>query len=515
MKNHKSIALYCSLLFLHCSLAFAQQSEIDSLEAILKEEIHDTVKVNTLNALAGMYTYAHPDTAIHYYQQAVKLSAAYVNNGDDKTAKIYNTKIADCLFSMGILYANRGNYKEAIEQFMRSMDIAKRIENETAIAKCHNGLGIIYSRQGLYDKAIENYLKSLRMYEEMAAKDAENHSAKEGIAKGMNNLGVVYLAQEDYDKALQYYLSALEKFRELKKDHGVAAILNNLGNTYYSEKNYEKAIDFYSQSIKAWEKLENQHGIAQGMMNMGNIYDDLGETEKAIDYYTRSLEINKEIGRKSGIARNFNNIGIAYFKSGKTDRAIEYGGKGFAVANEIGLKLEVKKSYNLLYQAFARQNDFKAAHKYLKLFTQLKDTLFNEEKSKEIGKLEAKYEFEKTEAERKRIQQEELRLENEKMKRRNLLQYSGIFIFILVLGTGILFLGRLNLSVSMTEGLVFFTFLLFFEFLLVLTDPYVDKWTGGMPLYKLIINAGLAAVIFPLHAFFESLLKRKLLKRKN
>jgi hypothetical protein len=40
-------------------------------------------------------------------------------------------------------------------------------------------------------------------------------------------------------------------------------------------------------------------------------------------------------------------------------------------------------------------------------------------------------------------------------------------------------------------------------------DPYIENWTGGAPAYKLIINASLAALIFPLHNFFEARMTKK------
>ena len=51
-----------------------------------------------------------------------------------------------------------------------------------------------------------------------------------------------------------------------------------------------------------------------------------------------------------------------------------------------------------------------------------------------------------------------------------------------------------------------------FEFLLVLSDPYVDGLTNGEPMYKLLANALLAGLIFPAHAFFERVVKKRLVK---
>ena len=149
------------------------------------------------------------------------------------------------------------------------------------------------------------------------------------------------------------------------------------------------------------------------------------------------------------------------------------------------------------------------------LYTSLKDSTFNEEKSKDLGKLEARHEMQKAEAERKRLKIEQSGLESARIDRRNLLQYSGILIFIVAFFITLLFSGRLNIPVRLAEGGIFFTFLLVFEFLLVLTDPYLEQYTGGEPAYKLIINAGLAGLIFPLHSIAETRLKRRLFKNKR
>ena len=52
------------------------------------------------------------------------------------------------------------------------------------------------------------------------------------------------------------------------------------------------------------------------------------------------------------------------------------------------------------------------------------------------------------------------------------------------------------------------------EFCLVLLDPIIDKWSSGEPLYKLLFNALLAGAIFPLHAYFEGTLKKRVITGK-
>ncbi len=76
-------------------------------------------------------------------------------------------------------------------------------------------------------------------------------------------------------------------------------------------------------------------------------------------------------------------------------------------------------------------------------------------------------------------------------------------------------IGFVKVSPPVARSVTFFAFLLLFEFILLLIDPYVEKYSGGEPLYKLFINAVLAACIFPLNAIMESGLKRRLMKKEQ
>ena len=128
-----------------------------------------------------------------------------------------------------------------------------------------------------------------------------------------------------------------------------------------------------------------------------------------------------------------------------------------------------------------------------------------------------KYEYEKAQIIKEQKQKEEARLQAEALQRRDNLQYSVILIAILLVFGAVMGLGFVKVSPRVAEGMIFFAFLILFEFLLVLSDPYLETLTGGAPAYKFLANALLAALIFPAHSFFERVLKKRLIdmKRKN
>ncbi|MBL4651881.1 MAG: hypothetical protein JKY53_03305 [Flavobacteriales bacterium] len=140
----------------------------------------------------------------------------------------------------------------------------------------------------------------------------------------------------------------------------------------------------------------------------------------------------------------------------------------------------------------------------------MSDSIKNEKTQKATIRQKTKYEFEKEQLVKDHEKKEAAHALEEETSRRNNLQYSLIFLGILLFFGLVLSLGFVKVSPTVTEGLIFFAFLLLFEFLLVLGNPYIQG-SKGEPIYKLLLNAILAGAIFPAHAFFEKHLKKDLL----
>jgi len=147
-----------------------------------------------------------------------------------------------------------------------------------------------------------------------------------------------------------------------------------------------------------------------------------------------------------------------------------------------------------------------------KLEMEMRDSLLNEENTKATIRQQMKYEYEKEQIRKDHEAKEKARIETEVTERRNQLHYTGIVIGILLISLLVGMIGFIKISSKAAQAIIFIAFLIFFEFLIVLADPYIERWTGGAPGYKLLINAVLAGLIFPLHGFFEGLLKRRIRK---
>jgi tetratricopeptide (TPR) repeat protein len=314
--------------------------------------------------------------------------------------------------------------------------------------------------------------------------------------------------------AIDYYNYSLEIFKEIRDKMGIDTSLNNIGVIYLNQGKTDKALEYYVQSLAIKKEIGDKNGIANSFNNIGTIYYNNGKFDQAVDFYNQSLTISKEIGDKYGIAYSLNCIGLIFIHQNKFDQAMDYCSQSFSLAQEIGNVERIKVAAAALKKIYKSQNQGMKALEMFELEVQMSDSLKSEEITKQIAQAESRAEFEKHQLIKEQDAKETARIEAEKIARRNSIQYSGIGFGLFAIFGLVFFLGRIQLPKWAVELSVFLPFLIFFEFLLVITDPYVDAWSEGVPLIKLGINVVMAAAIFPLHSFFESFLKNRLFQSK-
>jgi len=381
--------------------------------------------------------------------------------------------------------------------------IAEKDNSKWQMGMAINTQGYSFYMKGDYAKALEYFNESLMLKEEI--KD------KEGIAIAHVGIGNVYYMQQDFKKSLDHFDRAVKGFRELKDEKNIAMVYINIGGVKYELGNYYSALVFFNKALKVYKKLGNRLGILNCKNNIGAVYHEYKDYDRALENYNSSLELCEEIGDIEGMSNTYINIGDIQSIVGERDKAIISLSKGLKIAKESGFPFREQEAYNSLSNFYADDNDHKQALAYYKLYTSVKDSLFNEGKSKEIGKLEASHEFEMGQMKHRREQQEIQQQQASAKARSDNLQYSGILIFLVTVFASVFMLGKFSIPIRLAEGMIFFAFLLFFEFMLVVLDPYIESYSGGAPAYKLLFNAGIAALIFPLHSLFEAKMKKRLL----
>ncbi|MBL4735976.1 MAG: tetratricopeptide repeat protein [Flavobacteriales bacterium] len=487
--------------------------------------------------------------ALEYYHKSLKINEEISRlhpeliEGKQGMANSYN--------NIGGIYMNQGTIPLALEYYHKSLKIHEEIsklhpelvQGKQGMAGSYNNIGFIYKNQGAIPLALEHYHKSLKIHEEISRLHPELVQGKQGMATSYQNIGVIHENQGAIPLALEYYHKSLKIHEESSDKQGMAISYNNIGLIHMNmgdpsvtsskgeslRAGIPLALEYLHESLKIREEISDKQGMANSYNNIGFIYMNLGDPSVtaskeesltagiplALEYYHKSLKIKEEISDKQGMAYSLANIGWLHLETGDPVAASKVGQRGLKIARELGFPDLIKRNAGLLSKVAKQEGHFKEALEMYELQVQYRDSMNNEETQKASIRQQTKYEFERAAMVKEQEEKEIARIQEEELSRRDNLQYSIVLICLLVIGGLVAMLGKLSLPVKAAEGLIFFAFLILFEFLLVLSDPYVDNITGGAPAYKLLTNAVLAALIFPLHSLFEGTLKKRLIDYKR
>jgi tetratricopeptide (TPR) repeat protein len=510
----KTFLFVIVLAFFNSQFVFAQlqgQALIDSLLPELQRINEDSNKVELLNVISFRYYSIDPDKGIEYANEALNLAKRIEWKKGESIS--YN--------SLGVNSWAKSDYDKAVEYYQNALQIYQDLGDKSGIAKNLGNMGLIYKGQSNYPKALKYYGKALKINEEIGS--------KLGIANNLLRMGTIYHDQSDYSMALEYYARSLEIYEDLSNKSGIASNLGNMGNVYWKKLDYTRALEYFEKSLTIFEELNDKSGIAITLGNMGIIHMNQSNFAKALEYYEKALVINKELGNKRRIAINLGNIGslflslsqdninivsdkisqqISKSKEASLNNAIKYFYNAIEIFEEIG-ELDNRSVYKKsLADAYKQKGDAFKEAKYLREHIALKDSVFSMKKAKEIGKLEA----EREQLEEEYREAEEERLLTEATNNRNYIQYSGMGVFVLLLFITIFIIPKFNIPFSIIDGLVFVTFLLFYELVLVITEPIIDNWTSNIPIYKLGLNLAVALLFLPFYNLEDKIRNRFKLK---
>jgi tetratricopeptide (TPR) repeat protein len=400
-------------LLLVTGFSFGQQGKIDSVYTLLKKDQPDTSKVNHLHELAYLYSRFNPDTAMLLCREALVLAEEIG----------WQAGIGQSHFRIALLYDAKGDYPPALEHYNKALKIWETLET---IITDKNELFIIKTRKARTltnmgnDHAQGNSPNALK-FSFAALKLANEIDNKHLQANNLGNIGSVFNKQKEYDKSLTYYFQSLKIYEELKMEMGVAYCYIGIGNTYNDKRDISRALEYYFKSLEINRKTGNTSYIAASLGNIGNAYSRQEKNDSALKYFFEALKIDEETGNYIGMAYRLSSIGSLYSKLRKDMEAEKYLLKGLALAENIGALNIQKDDHQDLSGIYARKNDFKSSLEYFKKYTVIKDSLFNEEKNKELTRYELNYEFEKKEAELKAEQDKKDAVAHADKKRQQIL----------------------------------------------------------------------------------------------
>lgn len=339
----------------------AQSSETDSLLRAAGKEQNDSLKVNALISLAIENSQSAPDKSLEYAAKARDVASKI----KFKSGEAYAYKW------LGIVSYYKGSYYEALLNSNKSLEIFEGLDDKAGTSNLLSNLGSFYADKGEDSKAVEYYLRSLDL-----AKQIEN---KLRIETALGNIGVIYSKNPaTHDKALEYYFQALPYAIEINDTASIGILYTNIGEVYVAQGHLDKAERYYDTAVN----------ICQGTSGVAYTYNDLGKLSKlkkdfanAKNYFEKGYAIAKQYNSSIDILQSLIGKAQVELATGRTSQAIASFKGALTLSDTLNSLPELKDLYSGLASAYQKLKDYKNAF----VFQGKLNDVYNSENQKKIS----------------------------------------------------------------------------------------------------------------------------------
>lgn len=357
----------------------AQNSNIDSLKLVLQSRQTAKDSAKTLLELCWEYRFINAVTAREYGMKALAMA---------RKNRLRDYEV-EALHNIGVTHEAQGNYDQALELELKALEFRKQIGDDARTANTLNNIGIIYDEQGNYKRALEYYHEARKIYESL------NDEGK--IAMVLVNMAIVLKAQGEYAKVIGYYKEALAIYQKLNNKFGIAVCDANLGSVFYYLARYDSALHYSLLATEEFESQNIQQFLGASLCNAGMAYDKLGQKDKAKTYLLRAKEINVQYENKKELAFAMIYLSKIYQSENLLSMAEQEATEALAMASKISALQQVMEARLALAEIQASKNDFKKAYREYREYVLVKDSLYQQDKARQIAQLQTEYETVKKE----------------------------------------------------------------------------------------------------------------------
>lgn len=332
------------------------------------------------------------------------------------------------LNSLAVYYMNTGNYKQAIDLFLQTLNKAVAANLTERAAMVRFNMGAIYTNQGQLAEGLSAFQDALKYF----LKIGNNKF----VARTLMNIAVNYHSASNLDKALEYYEKADEYFAKVNDKMGRIASLNNFGEIYKDKENYTEAIKFYKQSLEMATSIQSKLNEAVAYIGLAEVNLKLKKLAEAKQLANQALSLFTPMDMLEGISRSKRVLSEVEFLSGNYEAAQTLANQSIKLAQKAGIPDISVQVTSLQAQIMLKTGNFKQAASLLQRQIQLKDSLFNDRQTKRLAAMQSELDLKLKENEIVLLQKEnEIKdLQIKKQHNQTLFLIGGILILTLFSG---------------------------------------------------------------------------------
>jgi len=250
-----------------------------------------------------------------------------------------------------------GDFEQAYEWRMKSLQIVEGTDNYSEMASAYNGLAVLFNRKGDWERAMAYAEKGLRLREMIGDLT--------GVSNSHNNLGNLASGQGAWARALEHFQKTLEIREKTGDTRGIAQVNNNLGLLQREQGDYARALEYFQGALASAEKIKDHNVICGTLNNIAHTLILQARFDDAQLRLTRALDTASEIRHKENQAETLWLMAEMYLGKQLLPDANASANLALALASEIGSRINEGQALRVLGKIARMQLRADDAHQYL------------------------------------------------------------------------------------------------------------------------------------------------------
>ena len=304
-------------------------------------------KIRFMTRLSRRYRRVSPDSAILYGRQALDMAF----KDDDSVNIVRNYQ------NIGVAYQIRGLYAQSLEQHQKALNIAKKMQDQKLLALCYNDIGNVYYLSG----------------------------------------------SGGQEKALKYYHKAMKISRQIGDSTRLSDLYNNTGFIMMANGRTEEALDRFKKALALRHAFEDLQGITLSYKAIALTHIERGQLDTAGRFLDKALFYSRQAGDPSLTASLLNTQAEVRLRQQLPEEALPLLKKADSIAARTDHPNVRRVSLEKMHRAYNDMGRYRDAYHAYGEYAELRESLHNDKKSKEMGRMEAQFAYEQ---EKQKLEQE-------------------------------------------------------------------------------------------------------------
>ncbi|MBK8926300.1 MAG: SpoIIE family protein phosphatase [Crocinitomicaceae bacterium] len=375
----------------------------------------DTLKLTTLNEqMRANYRDGNYDQGISTAQSMLLLSNTLISKKE--YVSFARKQLVDAYRYLGLMIEHTDSFGLSPAYFVKAFQIASQDKLYKKQGAILGHTGMYYYNSGDYPTSLSYSMREL----ELGQKTGDKYR----MASAYNRIGINYKRLMMHNEALENLFNSANLYIEGGDSADAANAWNNIGNVYYNIKDYKQAYHYYQKEKQIGLLLHDEELVADAMNCTAQLFNDVAFMPKdsLIYYFNFSSEflVDFESDFLLDSAIHYFNFAISYYATNnksyelsdcyiglattytlqkKHQAAIHAYFKAYELAKFNGVLQKEMTSSQGLYVNYQNTKQFDSSLYWFEIYNLTQDSIYNDSKSREIGRLESRHEFEAKEAE--------------------------------------------------------------------------------------------------------------------